>query len=126
MSLCWLLLLLSHWNLRWLPTKVWYTFAYLIPYNFVSGLALGVILTNIRIEAEVSQLTNKNKVRIGDLEEEEEDFNLHFTPVDLTFDKMVYEVKTSKGDETLKLLNEVSGIFASGRMVALMGSSGAG
>lgn len=105
---------------------VWYTFAYLIPYNFVSGLVLGVVLMNVRIEPEISQLTNKNKVTIGDLEEEEDDFNLPFTPVDLTFDKMVYEVKTSKGEETLKLLNEVSGVFAAGRMVALMGSSGAG
>lgn len=103
---------------------VWYTFAYLIPFNFLSGLVLGVVLKYVRIEPEVSHL--KNKIRIGNVEDSEDDFNLPFTPVDLTFDKLVYEVKASTGDETLRLLNEVSGVFAAGRMVALMGSSGAG
>ena len=117
-------------RIRGFPTDrnfVWYTFAYLIPYGFLSGLALGVVMKLVRIEPEVSDLTRKNKISIGeDEEDEEEDFNLPFTPVDLTFDKLVYEVKASTGNETLRLLNEVSGVFAAGRMVALMGSSGAG
>ena len=105
---------------------VWYTFAYLIPFTIISGFILGIVLQKVRIEPEKSHSKRKN-IRIGKLDEdEEEDFNLPFTPVDLTFDKLVYEVKASTGDETLKLLNEVSGVFAAGRMVALMGSSGAG
>ena len=106
---------------------VWYSLAYLIPYNFVCGLILGVVMLHVRVEPEVNVVTGK-KVFFGDEvgEDEGEDFNLPFTPVDLTFEKLVYEVKASKGKETLKLLNEVSGVFAAGRMVALMGSSGAG
>lgn len=105
---------------------IWYTFAYMIPFTFIAGLVLGIVLRRVRIEPEVSHLKNKNKIRIGELEDEDDDFNLPFTPVDLTFHGMSYEVKASTGDETLKLLNEVSGVFAAGRMVALMGSSGAG
>lgn len=107
---------------------VWYSFAFLIPFTFLAGLALGFVLKTVRIEPEVFDVTSKNKIHLGKTakENDEDDFNLPFTPVDLTFDKMVYEVKASTGDETLKLLNEVSGVFAAGRMVALMGSSGAG
>ena len=44
--------------------------------------------------------------------------------VDLSFDKLVYEVDASTTNEKLRLLNEVSGVFKAGRMCALMGSSG--
>ena len=107
---------------------VWYTFAYMIPFTILSGLVLGIVLRYVRIEPEMSTLKPKNKIQFGQaaVDNDEEDMNLPFTPVDLTFDKLVYEVKASTSGETLKLLNEVSGIFAAGRMVALMGSSGAG
>ena len=106
---------------------IWYTFAFLIPFTFFAGLVLGIVLKTVRIEPKVSSVKKKNKVSIGNgVEDATTSFNLPFTPVDLTFDKLVYEVKASTGDETLKLLNEVSGVFAAGRMVALMGSSGAG
>ncbi|CAB9510945.1 Pleiotropic ABC efflux transporter of multiple drugs CDR1 [Seminavis robusta] len=105
---------------------IYYPFAYLIPFTFFAGLVLGVVMNHIRIEPEINSVKGK-KITIGKAQQDdEEDFNLPFIPVDLTFEKMVYEVKASTGDETLKLLNEVSGIFAAGRMVALMGSSGAG
>ena len=49
-----------------------------------------------------------------------------FVPVDLSFDNLCYDVKASTGGETLRLLNNVSGVFSGGRMCALMGESGAG
>lgn len=49
-----------------------------------------------------------------------------FTPVDLSFKDICYDVSASKGKGTLRLLNNMSGIFRRGRMCALMGSSGAG
>jgi ABC-2 type transporter len=104
---------------------IWYTFAFMVPFTFVSGLVLGVVMNKIRIEPEVNDVKGR-KIFIGEQSEDQEEFNLPFTPVDLTFEKVVYEVKASTGNETLKLLNEVSGIFGAGRLVALMGSSGAG
>lgn len=106
---------------------IWYSFAFMIPFTFFSGLVLGIVLKTVRIEPEVTSVKKKNQVEFGKAGEEgSTSFNLPFTPVDLTFEKVVYEVKASTGDETLKLLNEVSGVFSAGRMVALMGSSGAG
>jgi len=105
---------------------IWYPFAFLIPFFILSGFVLGLVCRYVRIEPEVASVKNKNRVRIGNVEEAPESFNLPFTPVDLSFEKLVYEVKASTGKETLKLLNEVSGVFGAGRMVALMGSSGAG
>jgi len=49
-----------------------------------------------------------------------------FIPVDLSFKDLSYEVKASKGSDTLRLLDNISGIFSAGRMCALMGESGAG
>ena len=46
-----------------------------------------------------------------------------FTPVNLSFHDMSYEVKASKGSGKLRLLRNVSGIFRSGRMCALMVSA---
>ena len=50
--------------------------------------------------------------------------NIPFKPVDLTFQDICYEVTASKGKGTLRLLNNVNGVFKAGRMCALMGSSG--
>ena len=49
-----------------------------------------------------------------------------FTPVNLSFTDLSYEVKSSTGSDNLRLLNNVSGVFSGGRMCALMGESGAG
>ncbi|KAL7562290.1 hypothetical protein ACA910_014509 [Epithemia clementina (nom. ined.)] len=46
--------------------------------------------------------------------------------VDLTFRDIKYSVKSSISDEKLELLKGISGIVETGRMTALMGSSGAG
>lgn len=105
-----------------------YSFAFMIPFTFAFSVILGIVLKYVRIEPEQSQIQKMKSTAIGKIEEKtnDEDFNIPFTPVDLTFEKLVYEVKASTGNDTLKLLNEVSGAFVSGRMCALMGSSGAG
>ena len=59
-------------------------------------------------------------------EAEESKVEIPFVPVTLTFENICYDVKASKGGNQLRLLQNVSGIFKAGRMVALMGSSGAG
>ena len=99
-----------------------YSFCYMIPFFLFCTGILGIVLKYVRIEPERSRL-DKNNISIGQVPQEatEETINLPFTPVDLTFDKIVYEVKASTGDETLRLLNEVSGVFKAGRMCALMG-----
>jgi hypothetical protein len=61
----------------------------------------------VRIEPERAI---EKDIAVGRVREtSKDDFNLPFTPVDLTFEKLVYEVKASTGKETLRLLNEVSG-----------------
>lgn len=103
--------------------RVWigFTFAYLLPYTLFFGIVTWLSLKYVRIEPE----RQPKKVSIGKAKNSEQ-FSIPFTPVDLSFDKLVYEVDASTSKEKLRLLNEVSGVFKAGRMCALMGSSGAG
>ena len=52
--------------------------------------------------------------------------DIPFLPATLTFEDICYDVQASTGKETLRLLDNVNGVFQAGRMCALMGSSGAG
>lgn len=97
-----------------------YTFVFLLPYTLMFGAVTWLSLKYVRIEPERQQT---DSVNIGKIKKSE-DFNIPFTPVDLSFDKLVYEVNASTTNEKLRLLNEVSGVFKAGRMCALMGSSG--
>jgi hypothetical protein len=45
-----------------------------------------------------------------------------FKPVTLSFEDVSYNVTASKGGTTLRILNHVDGIFAPGKMCALIGS----
>lgn len=103
-----------------------YTFAYMIPYSILCTFVLGIVLKYVKIEPTRADAKTGKTVSIGEAGARCTEMNLPFTPVDLTFEKLVYEVKASTGHERLRLLNEVSGIFKRGRMCALMGSSGAG
>ena len=69
---------------------------------------------------------DKTEEEKGEIEETHNEALTAFTPVDLSFHDLCYEVNASKGSEKLRLLKSVSGIFRSGRMCALMGESGAG
>jgi hypothetical protein len=100
-----------------------YAFVYMIPFMLVCTGILGIILSRVLIEPERFHVNERKKISIGEYTEGDEggDFNLPFTPVELSFDKLVYEVKASTSGDTLRLLNEVSGVFKPGRMCALMG-----
>lgn len=107
-----------------------YAFAFLIPYAFLCCGVMSFVLHYVRIQPTKNAAERRKK---KDTEEENDegdnsksDFNLPFTPVDLTFENLCYEVHASTGDEMLRLLNNVNGAFRAGRMCALMGSSGAG
>lgn len=98
-----------------------YSFLYMIPFTLWCTLILNIVLKRVRIEPEKQQLKKSAAVSIGSEKASKGDFNLPYIPVDLTFDNLVYEVTASTGDETLRLLNEISGVFLAGRMCALMG-----
>lgn len=99
-----------------------YAFLYMISYTLGCTFVLGFILKYVRIEPEKHHVRKKHAVFMGPAgEKSQENFNLPFTPVDLTFNKLVYEVDASTSGEKLRLLNEVSGAFTAGRMCALMG-----
>lgn len=109
------------------PGREWigYSFAYMIPFTLICTVILGFILKYVRIEPEKQHVKKKPTVSMGkkaaEKDPEGENFNLPFTPVDLTFKDLVYEVNASTSGDKLRLLNEVSGAFTAGRMCALMG-----
>jgi len=100
-----------------------YSFLYMIPFTLGCTFVLTIVLKYVRIEPEKQHVKKQPKVSIGSPagSDDKDNFNLPFTPVNLTFEKVVYEVVASTSNETLRLLNEVSGVFQGGRMCALMG-----
>jgi hypothetical protein len=101
-----------------------YSFAYMIPFTLLCTFILGFVLKYVRIEPEKQTNKKKPKVSMGQIDEKNIDtdkFNIPFTPVNLTFKNLTYEVDASTTGDKLRLLNEVSGAFTSGRMCALMG-----
>ena len=103
--------------------REWIGYAIAILLGFISffGIITWLALEYVRIEPERPDL--KKGVNIGETQQTSE-FSIPFVPVDLSFDKLVYEVTASTSKDKLRLLNEVSGVFQAGRMCALMGSSG--
>jgi hypothetical protein len=99
-----------------------YGFAYLVPYTLLCAMLVGVGLKFVRVEVRQSSVGKKNE---DEAAFEADSLNVPFTPVDLVFENICYEVPASKGSSSLKLLNDVTGVLKSGRMCALMGSSGA-
>lgn len=98
-----------------------YSFAFLVPFTLIFGIVTWQALKNIRVEPDRQAI--HAKVNIGAIKQTEE-FSIPFTPADLSFDNLVYEVTASTSKDKIRLLNKVSGVFKSGRMCALMGSSG--
>eukprot|EP00984_Skeletonema_dohrnii_P010925 scaffold4300_cov116-Skeletonema_dohrnii-CCMP3373.AAC.4 len=115
-----------HFSKRWIG----YGFAYMIG-AFLLATIVAAFCLNLRIEEPQTCAPEIKKNEEDDTEDKEpRDANNQalaaFTPVNLSFHDLCYEVKASKGSEKLRLLKSVSGIFRSGRMCALMGESGAG
>jgi len=107
-----------------------YTFVYLLSHTAVTILLSGLVLQYVRV-ANISGMTDDEvetyATQSGVLPEQPiQEVNISFKPVTLTFENVSYDVKSSTGNETLRLLHSVNGAFRSGRMCALMGSSGAG
>jgi ABC-type lipoprotein export system ATPase subunit len=98
------------------------TFLYLGAYFLFCGTLTALGLTFVRNTGRGGQSGMVRERRIS----EEETIVIPFKPVNLSFHDICYDVTASKGKATLRLLNNVNGIFRSGRMCALMGSSGAG
>jgi len=104
-----------------------YCYAYLIPFLFVCMAMSACFLHFFRMEPtpkgqpdeEEDEVTEDDDIISSPADDA-------FTPVDLSFTDLCYDVKSSVGSEKLRLLSNVSGVFSGGRMCALMGESGAG
>lgn len=104
---------------------VGFAFIYMGLYFVLCCVLTALGLTYIR-NATSGRPGSKLSKTTGSEENSQPRINIAFTPVDLTFQDICYDVSASKGKGTLRLLNNVNGIFRRGRMCALMGSSGAG
>lgn len=107
-----------------------YCFAYMIPYTMLNMLFMSLGLTYVRFSEDSAPPNDPS----GDQGQQPEEMDDHanaevlipFERVTLTFENICYDVKASKKKETLRILNDINGIFGPGRMCALMGASGAG
>lgn len=106
-----------------------YTFYYMLGHTVITMLTSAVILQKVRVN-KIAGLTDEQVERLvsqeGQSAEPAVETNISFKPVALTFEDICYDVKASTGGETLRLLSNIDGAFRTGRMCALMGSSGAG
>jgi ABC-type multidrug transport system permease subunit len=108
-----------------------YGFAFIIPYAFLCLVASAYCLHRFRMEPkqQATPVIAKEKDAVEDESPDTESSSFtdaSFIPVDLSFRDLCYDVKASTGSDKLRLLNNVSGVFSSGRLCALMGESGAG
>lgn len=99
-------------------------FLYMFSHILISVVGSAIGLTYIRVTGE----TASEDASGNDNQEETDiqDVRIPFKPVALSFENICYDVKASTSNESLRLLHNVHGAFKSGRMCALMGSSGAG
>ena len=105
-----------------------YNFIYLLGQILLCLGMSGITLQYNRVSPEGAVfLRPTDEVSIHtNTDESQEQIDLPFVPLNLTFQDVCYDVKASSGGDTLRLLTNVSGVFEAGRMCALMGSSGAG
>jgi len=107
---------------------VGYTYAYTIPFSLLCTILTALGLTYVRHEGGTGIGDTIDADENSDLNEKKsaEIVEIPFKPVTLSFQDVCYDVKASTSKDTLRLLNNVNGIFHAGRMCALMGTSGAG
>jgi ABC-type multidrug transport system ATPase subunit len=110
----------------------------MVPYLALCVVITGLCLKFIRVE----NVSNESVLSAGQYDSvsrngegkndettkltDEHSMIIPFKPVTLSFEDVCYDVTASKGGTKLRILNHVDGIFAPGRMCALMGSSGSG
>ena len=107
-----------------------YTFVYLLLHAATTILVSAALLHYVRV-TNIAGMTHDEVENLASqegllMEHPSREVNISFKPVTLTFENICYDVKTSTGNEPLRLLHNVDGAFRSGRMCAVMGSSGAG
>jgi ABC-2 type transporter len=93
-------------------------------YVFLTAYGLGNFTSSGSNISSGNHDTVKSSATEGNFDEKK--VVIPFVPATLTFENICYDVQESTGSDKLRLLNNVDGIFKSGRMCALMGSSGAG
>jgi len=101
-----------------------WSFFFIILITIATTIALALISKYLRFQeinsAKILEEAYNNEEQRTDVDD------APFTKINLTFENICYDVKASTGDDTLRLLDNVSGAMMAGRMCALMGSSGAG
>jgi len=102
------------------------SFAYMLPYFLFCTILTAIGLTFLRHNPKPPQQKTVEAGADAENEAEQDEINIPFKPVTLTFEDVCYDVVASTSKETLQLLTNVNGMFRSGKMCALMGSSGAG
>lgn len=107
-------------------SRAWigYSFLFFFAALTLSSLASAFCLHYFTMEAKQVGKSETPESTAGtepekDMQDSEEESK--FIPVDLAFSNLSYEVKASTGSKKLRLLNDITGMFKSGRMCALMG-----
>jgi hypothetical protein len=80
-----------------------------------------LFLSNIRFVTGQSLVTDSGSSEEEDVDKTQEDVQIPFKKVDLTFKDIHYTVKASTSDEKLELLKGIDGVVQAGKMTALMG-----
>ena len=115
-------------------TRDWilWGFIFMLGHIFLSLFASAMILHFVRVTGESPPSFEAVEQAGHEADESADetpnstnpDVDIPFKPITLSFENVCYDVKTSKGDEDLRLLHNVNGYFKAGRMCALMGESG--
>ncbi|KAG7357215.1 multidrug ABC transporter ATPase [Nitzschia inconspicua] len=108
-------------------------FIFMLSHIVLSLTISGLLLHYVRVHGEASpsfeaveKAEQELKLQSEGASDDSTQVNIPFKPITLSFEDISYDVKTSTGDEDLRLLHDISGCFRAGRMCALMGESGAG
>lgn len=107
---------------EWIP----YSFIYMVSHIVICLMASAIGLITVRISGESGASGDPTVGISNSTGDQSAEVRITFKPVTVTFEDICYDVKASTKDEMLSLLTNVNGAFQSGRMCALMGSSGAG
>jgi len=103
----------------------WYAVAFTTGFAILSMFASTMALRYVRHATGASLVTDKGDDYVEEVDPADM-VSIPFMKVDMTFKNIHYTVTASTSNEKLELLKGIDGIIASGKMTALMGSSGAG
>ena len=111
-------------------TREWikWGYTYMCLHLFLTVLTSATILALCRVNGDPppdQEEVEKSNQEMN-AQTHNDDVNIPFRPITLSFENICYDVKASTSGEDLRLLNDVSGYFKAGEMTCLMGSSGAG